>query len=71
MSEIMGGVTATPIAFDAIKESITDQTYNPESKNAQSGKAVAEALATEVGNIETALDNIIAVQNTLIGGDSV
>ena len=44
-----------------------DQTYNPESSNAQSGKAVAEAI----GNIETVLDNIIAIQNTLIGGGSV
>lgn len=28
------------------KDAITDQTYNPESENAQSGKAVAEALKT-------------------------
>ena len=28
------------------KDAITDQSYNPESSNAQSGKAVAEALAT-------------------------
>ncbi len=27
------------------KDAITDQTYNPESENAQSGKAVAEALS--------------------------
>lgn len=64
-----------------------DQTYNPESENAQSGKAVYEAVTNkeqyifsvirenyatkeEVGNIEIVLDNIIATQNTLIGGDS-
>jgi hypothetical protein len=73
-----------------------DQTYNPNSKNAQSGKAVAEALGQnnaqmdeainngdaytlnaskkytdeKVGDIETALDNIIAMQNSLIGGDA-
>lgn len=44
-----------------------DQTYNPESENAQSGKAVAEAI----GNIETTLDNIIAIQENYIGGDDV
>lgn len=44
-----------------------DQIYNPESENAQSGKAVADAL----GNIETALDGIIAIQNELIGGENV
>lgn len=32
------------------KDAITDQTYNPESENAQSGKAVAEALSTIGGN---------------------
>ena len=50
-----------------LTENDIDQTYNPESENAQSGKAVAEAL----GNIETALDNIIAIQNSLIGGGNV
>lgn len=49
-------------------ESVTvDQTYNPNSTNAQSGKAVAEAI----GDVETALDNIIEIQNQLIGGGSV
>lgn len=28
------------------KDAVTDQTYNPQSENAQSGKAVAEAVAT-------------------------
>ena len=71
---------------------ITDQTYNPESANAQSGKAVAEAIANidvsgggsadlsnyytkpeidnQIGDIETALNNIIAIQNSLIGGSN-
>ena len=43
---IYGGTTTTPIPF-------ADQTYNPESENAQSGKAVAEALATKVDNLYT------------------
>ncbi len=49
------------------KDAVIDQTYNPESENAQSGRAVAEAI----GNIDLALDNIIAIQNSLIGGDNV
>ena len=75
---------------------IVDQEYNPQSANAQSGKAVAEAIGKnnieidnainngdayaintakgytdeKVGNIETALDSIIAIQNSLIGGDA-
>ena len=48
-------------------KTVVDQTYNPESANAQSGVAVAEVI----GEIETALDNIISIQNTLIGGDTV
>lgn len=31
---------------------IIDQTYNPESENAQSGKAVAQALSAAVGDLE-------------------
>ena len=95
-----------------INKIVIDQTYSPTSKNAQSGKAVAEAVAksgggttdyelldnkpqingielngnltaeelslvdkatfdNNIGNIETALDNIIAIQNELIGGDAV
>ncbi len=32
---------------EAGEDAITDQTYNPESENAQSGKAVAEAVSTK------------------------
>ena len=35
---------------DYVKNTDIDQTYNPESENAQSGKAVAEALAGNEGN---------------------
>lgn len=56
---------------------IIDQTYDPDSKNAQSGLAVASAIDDAIvylngkaGDIETALDSIIAIQNSLIGGDS-
>ena len=33
--------------------------------------ATTKEVDEKIGNIETALDNIIAIQNTLIGGDSV
>jgi hypothetical protein len=106
----VNGIVAEPI--------VVDQTYNPESPNAQSGKAVAEAIDSridqtftmgspnaqsgvamadmyamltddftqsdeaywgrvgkpyvdeKVGNIGTVLDGIIAIQNSLIGGDA-
>ena len=60
-----------------IKHTDIDQTYTPESTNAQSGKAVAEAVTeaknytdTKIGSIDTALDNIIALQNSYIGGNA-
>ena len=97
---------------EEINKIVIDQTYSPISENAQSGIAVAEAVAksgggttdyelldnkpqingielngnltaeelslvdkatfdNNIGNIETALDNIIAIQNELIGGDAV
>ena len=50
-----------------INKIVVDQTYSPTSENAQSGVAIAGVI----GDIETALDNIIAIQNSLIGGDGV
>ena len=75
---------------------IIDQIYDPNSENAQSGTAVAEAIGQNnaqidvainngdayaistanaytderIGDIEAALDSILAMQNSLIGGDS-
>ena len=52
MAEIFGNTTTTPLNPDAFSgggnsQNIeVDQTYNPESENAQSGKAVAEAIAS-------------------------
>ena len=61
-------------AFNHYTEKIdqvsVDQEYNPESENAQSGKAVAMALEDAIGDIDNALDGIIDIQNTLIGGES-
>lgn len=81
---VYDGSTWLPLNQGAIK---IDQTYNPESENAQSGKAVAEALKTvsvdlsdyytkneidnQIGDIETALDSIISIQNSLIGGENL
>ena len=45
-----------------------DQTYNPKSKNAQSGIAVAEAINESVGDIETALDELHTYAQSLISG---
>lgn len=49
---IIGGTTTTPLSVDAINEKIVDQDYNPESEHAQSGKAVAEALAQFTPSID-------------------
>jgi hypothetical protein len=117
MAEIYGSTTTTPIKPDLFTTTV-DQTYKPNSENAQSGIAVAEAIESKidqtfimgstnaqsgealaemytmltndfiqadidlwnvivkvyvdgkVGDIETALDGIISIQNSLIGGDA-
>ena len=43
--------TESDIIKEFINKTTIDQTYNPESKNAQSGKAVAEALYTKAPTI--------------------
>ena len=57
----------TPDDIASLNIPSVDQTYTPDSENAQSGVAIAGVI----GDIETALDNIIAIQNSLIGGDGV
>ncbi len=56
------------VVFRAITADEADMAYADGS-----GNNIEQTYATkdEVGNIETALDNIIAIQNSLIGGDSV
>ena len=44
-------------------DAVTDQVYNPTSENAQSGIAIASVL----GDIEAALDEIITLQAGYIG----
>ena len=43
---------------------------NPKT-DSYSKKEIDDMFNTNMGDVETALDNIIAIQNTLIGGDSV
>lgn len=59
MADILGSITTTPISFNAINENITDQTYNPESKNAQSGVAVTEALGQVASAIKVTKDGTV------------
>ena len=49
---------------------VVDLNYDPESPNAQSGIAVAQAIEGAMGDIDAALDSIIALQNSLIGGEA-
>jgi hypothetical protein len=41
------------------------------SENPVQNKVVKGYVDGQIGDIETALDSIIAIQNSLIGGDSV
>ena len=70
MAKIIGNTTATPnpqpdwkqtdtSKADYIKNKpIIDQTYSPESANAQSGKAVAEGIAAMVNSAPETLDTL-------------
>lgn len=56
---------------DAGKDAVTDQTYNPESENAQSGKAVAQAVDGSVPKkkmlaLSAPFSSVLAVDNTPI-----
>ena len=73
MAEIFGNTLATPInpnAFSGGGSVVVDQTYNPESENAQSGKAVDEAITEALGKIQpngiTAkiVDNVLVLEQS-------
>ena len=74
MAKIYGNTLTTPIKPDLLGGggSVTvDQNYNPESENAQSGKAVAQAINGAIGDISTAFDELHAYAQALIsGGDT-
>lgn len=57
---IYGGTTTTPIPFTK-----TDQTYNPDSENAQSGKAIAAELSSIVFLLNE------AKQDKLVSGSNI
>ena len=68
MAKIYGGTTTTPInpnAFAGGGNTKVDQTYNPESENAQSGKAVAAAIENnldKMADLQTQLNEKTNVQ---------
>ena len=75
MNEIFGNTTTTPLnpnAFSGGGSNVTvDQEYTPDSVNAQSGKAVAQAINSAVGDISTAFDELHEYAQALIsGGDN-
>lgn len=61
-----GGYTVTPITFE--KTDGSTQTVEIKATGGITEERVKELIDEEVGEIETALDRIIAIQNTLIGG---
>lgn len=61
-----GGYTVTPITFE--KTDGSTQTVEIKATGGITEERVKELIDEEVGEIETALDGIIAIQNTLIGG---
>lgn len=70
---VMHGFEGTEEEWLASLKSKTDLTYDPTSENAQSGKAVAQAIEENItavlGDIETELGEIEALQNSYIGGE--
>ena len=60
MAEIFGSTTTTPINPDAFSGGGTvDQTYNPESENAQSGIAVNEAIKESKTKVNNTFSNAL------------
>jgi hypothetical protein len=64
-----GAEEAAEFSWSTLTYDDVDDYYDPSSGRPISGVGVADALNQSVGNIETALDAIIAIQNGLIGGD--
>lgn len=81
MAKIIGGTTSTPMRVPDWNQ--TDSTKSDYIKNKPFDKVDAaldadstnpvqnKALAVVIGDIDAALDGIIVIQNSLIGGESV
>ena len=69
MAKIIGGVTATPTPAPDWDKMIN----KPFDDFEEAVRAVGDgyyALASDVGDIDAALDAILAMQESLIGGDA-
>lgn len=64
--KIRGNTIGTPIKPEKNILKATDLTAE---EQAQARANIGAASAEAIGDIETALDEIIAIQNSLIGGD--
>lgn len=79
MAKIYGNITATPIKPDLFTTTV-DQTYDPNSENAISGKAVKEAISNKptiyegtkiVGFASSNNGNIFGKSEFAVGGNTV
>lgn len=66
--KIIGNVVGTTQKPEKVLVKATDLT---EDQKAQAQENIGAASAAQIGDIETALDAIIAIQNSLIGGDGI
>lgn len=74
MASIFGNTTATtmdPKLFDGDDKITVDQAYNPKSKNAQSGKAVAEAIANIGGQEDYATKDYVQNLISSVGSGGI
>ena len=69
---IIGNQTLLPSSGKTIVDNIVEINDNKaEAKDTKILFLEVEAVQTQMGDVETALDNIIEIQNTLMGGDAV
>ena len=64
--KIRGNIVGTNQKPEKVLVRATDLT---EDQKAQARENIGAASADQIGSIESALDTIIAIQNSLIGGD--
>ena len=76
MAKIIGNTTATPMLVPDLSQTNERKADYIKNKKVSylendSGYLTEYQVDEKIGNIETALDNIIAIQESMIGGDSV